>query len=179
MQYEKRRAQILATAFETFLSYGFRRTSLEQIAEQVGVSRPALYRYFASKEELFAALVEEFHDRALERARSAVTRSEGKPADDRLLGVFRAWYEQGVEVVLSSPHGVELMEANQTLCGELVEARTDSLVTLLSRVLKEAERPHPKRTARMLYAASKGFLTNAKDAAEFRGLLRDLMALLA
>ncbi|MEM9191699.1 MAG: helix-turn-helix domain-containing protein [Myxococcota bacterium] len=177
MQYEKRRAQILETAFETFLSYGFRRTSLEQIAEQVGVSRPALYRYFDSKENLFRALVDRFLGEALARVEVAASRSEGKAVDERLLSVLQAWYEESAQIVLSSPHGIELMEADRALCGEVVEQRTESLVAILTRILRDSRQPQAKRTARMLFAASKGFLTHARSEAEFRTYLRDLTRL--
>jgi TetR/AcrR family transcriptional regulator, cholesterol catabolism regulator len=50
-----RREQILEIATHLFQK-GFRATSLDQVAAEMGVTRPALYYYFRSKEELLAAI---------------------------------------------------------------------------------------------------------------------------
>lgn len=55
---EKRR-QILGGAREVFLASGFDGASMGEIARAAGVSKGTLYFYFASKEDLFAALVSE------------------------------------------------------------------------------------------------------------------------
>lgn len=55
-----RREQILEIATHLFQK-GFRATSLDQVAAEMGVTRPALYYYFRSKEELLAAI----YDRAV------------------------------------------------------------------------------------------------------------------
>ncbi|MDT7622618.1 MAG: Bacterial regulatory protein tetR family [Pseudonocardiales bacterium] len=43
------RAEIIATAQRVFTKSGVRATSMGQIAEAVGLGRPALYHYFPSK----------------------------------------------------------------------------------------------------------------------------------
>ena len=55
-----RREQILEIATHLF-QRGFRATSLDQVAAEMGVTRPALYYYFRSKEDLLAAI----YDRAV------------------------------------------------------------------------------------------------------------------
>jgi AcrR family transcriptional regulator len=55
-----RREQILEIATHLFQK-GFRATSLDHVAAELGVTRPALYYYFRSKEELLAAI----YDRAV------------------------------------------------------------------------------------------------------------------
>lgn len=49
------RADISKTAMDMFLAQGFDATTVDEIAERVGVSRRSLFRYFASKEEMAAA----------------------------------------------------------------------------------------------------------------------------
>jgi AcrR family transcriptional regulator len=56
---EQRRRRLLDSALTTFLREGYQGTTVEQVAEEAGVSRQTLYNYFADKEELFIALVEE------------------------------------------------------------------------------------------------------------------------
>jgi AcrR family transcriptional regulator len=55
----RRRAAILTAAADLFRARGFRATSLDDIGAAAGISGPAIYRYFASKHELLAVLIEE------------------------------------------------------------------------------------------------------------------------
>lgn len=55
---EKKRQNILNAASELFLSQGFEGTSMDQIAEQAGVSKQTVYSHFGNKEDLFTAIVE-------------------------------------------------------------------------------------------------------------------------
>lgn len=50
--------KILAAARDVFLAYGFRDTSMQMIAKEVGISAPGLYKHFESKESIFSALVD-------------------------------------------------------------------------------------------------------------------------
>jgi len=52
------RDRILDVALDLFISQGYDKVSLREIAEQVGVTKAALYYHFASKEELFRTLME-------------------------------------------------------------------------------------------------------------------------
>jgi AcrR family transcriptional regulator len=52
-----RRDQILDAAMQCFASAGFRGTTTREIASRVGLTEAALYRHFASKEALYAAIV--------------------------------------------------------------------------------------------------------------------------
>ena len=50
--------KIIAAAREEFMTYGFTDASMRRIAAAAGMSVAGLYKHFASKEEMFAALVE-------------------------------------------------------------------------------------------------------------------------
>ena len=52
------RARILAVARELFAQRGAQQTSLRDIAERLGISKPALYYHFDSREALLASIVE-------------------------------------------------------------------------------------------------------------------------
>ncbi|BDU53675.1 TetR/AcrR family transcriptional regulator [Limnohabitans sp. INBF002] len=54
---ETRRQAILQAATEVFQQSGFERSSMSDICERVGYSKPTLYSYFPSKEELFFAVM--------------------------------------------------------------------------------------------------------------------------
>jgi AcrR family transcriptional regulator len=87
-------AAITQAARRVLAEQGATRLSLRAVARDLGISAPALYRYFPSREHLLGQLVADLYDEVsgeLERSRDAV------PADDtagRLLAVsrsFRAW----------------------------------------------------------------------------------------
>jgi AcrR family transcriptional regulator len=52
------RERILETALDLFIERGYEKTSLREIAERIGVTKPALYYHFASKEEILETLFE-------------------------------------------------------------------------------------------------------------------------
>ena len=54
----ERRAQLLTAAATAFVSGGFDGTSMEDVAEQAGVTRLIVYRIFATKEDLYRAVLE-------------------------------------------------------------------------------------------------------------------------
>lgn len=56
---DAKRREIVATAWEVFRAKGFEGASMSDVAERFGGSKATLYRYYSSKEELFAAALEE------------------------------------------------------------------------------------------------------------------------
>ena len=52
----ERRQQLLDVAVATFSEQGYRNTSMNDIAEAAGVTKPVLYQHFPSKRELFLEL---------------------------------------------------------------------------------------------------------------------------
>lgn len=53
----ERRREIIAAAFDAFARGGFRGSSLQEIGDAVGMSKPGLLHHFASKEELLQAVL--------------------------------------------------------------------------------------------------------------------------
>jgi len=56
---ERTRTDLVAAAREVFERHGFHRASLEQIAEEAGYTKGAVYSNFAGKDELFLAVLDE------------------------------------------------------------------------------------------------------------------------
>ncbi|NND68009.1 MAG: helix-turn-helix transcriptional regulator [Halioglobus sp.] len=56
------RELILAAAEDLFASQGYQSTTIKQVAEQVGVQGPALYKHFANKRALFEEVLERVFD---------------------------------------------------------------------------------------------------------------------
>lgn len=54
------REQIRTVALEMFAERGYDRTSLREIAEQLGVTKAAVYYHFKTKEDILVSLLEDF-----------------------------------------------------------------------------------------------------------------------
>ena len=85
-----RRELVLAAALDTFARYGYRKTSMEDVARAAAISRPGLYLLFGSKQELFSAAVTQALDRSL-AAVSEVLADPARPVRDRRLDAFDHW----------------------------------------------------------------------------------------
>lgn len=59
----ERREQLLAMARVVFARNGFHDTSMNDVAAEAGVTKPVLYQHFASKRELYRAVLEEVGNR--------------------------------------------------------------------------------------------------------------------
>lgn len=62
-----RRADILAKSAALFAEHGYHSTSVNEIAEAVGISKPTLYHYIKSKEEILYWIHHEFSEWLLDR----------------------------------------------------------------------------------------------------------------
>ncbi|MGA1361764.1 MAG: TetR/AcrR family transcriptional regulator [Ilumatobacteraceae bacterium] len=58
MSAPERREQILSVALQAFARAGYHNTSMNDIAEQLGVTKPVLYQYFDSKRALYLELLD-------------------------------------------------------------------------------------------------------------------------
>lgn len=133
-----RREAILAAAFVQFMRYGYRRTAMEDIARETGVSRASLYRHFANKQEIFRSLAEGLHDEAVTAAEAAL-KAPG-PIEDRVRGALEAKSVRFLEVAHGSPHGGELVDEGSRLCGELASTSEARVQKLLTEALRAAAR---------------------------------------
>ncbi len=86
------RERLLDTAIGMFAQKGYAGTSVREIAEQAGVSKPVLYYYFKSKEGLFLAILE-MAENLQKQLLAEVLKSQGTVVD-RLLLLYRRVYEE-------------------------------------------------------------------------------------
>ena len=86
---EERRLQILAVAVSLFSNRGFRGTTTKEIAHAAGVSEAMVFRHFATKEELYAAILDHKACRGGEQFEPEKVAEDGiRRKDDR--AVFEA-----------------------------------------------------------------------------------------
>ncbi len=170
---DERRRQLLDAGAALFAEHAYEEISMRQIAEVAGVSKPLLYHYFPSKNELFMAAVT---DAASELQNVIAPSGEGTPVEQLTgsLDAYLAWIEE---------HGQtwsKLMQSAATLpqARQLVEGFRDRTMELALAELTGRRAPRPA-----LRTAIKGWLgymdaaildwTQAKDLSR-----EDLRALL-
>lgn len=73
---EAKRARILDAATREFAAKGFRGTNINTIAAEAGISVGSVYKYFASKEDLFLTVIDEGY-RALDKTLWEIIADEG------------------------------------------------------------------------------------------------------
>ncbi|MDE0885716.1 MAG: helix-turn-helix domain containing protein [Myxococcota bacterium] len=109
LQEDPKRASIAAAAINVFSARGFARTSMANIANEAGMSRPALYQYFQNKGDIFGyaftALVEDAANDAL-----SALELDGSVAD-QLDGFLQNFDGAFWERTSASPYGDELLSA--------------------------------------------------------------------
>jgi AcrR family transcriptional regulator len=74
---EQRRHQLFAVALELFAQRGYRATTMDDIAEAAGVTKPLVYQHFSSKRALYLELVDSIAQELLGAVRKAVMRADG------------------------------------------------------------------------------------------------------
>lgn len=112
-----RRKVIIDSAFKVFLAYGFRRTTMADIADAAGISRPALYLEFKNKADIYRAGFLDMLDRTFRNVDQAL--STQMSLCDRLTAALDVGVVAPMRRVQQSPHGAELFEVKQEIAGDL------------------------------------------------------------
>ena len=82
---------MLEMAGRVFAARGFHEASMDEIADEAGVSKPMLYNYFGSKEGLYFAYVEQSYQELISAIDEAVA-AAGEDATQRLRAGVVAYY---------------------------------------------------------------------------------------
>ncbi|PFA67653.1 TetR family transcriptional regulator [Bacillus sp. AFS015802] len=88
---DKRNA-ILESAVELFAAHGYNQTSMQQIADSVGISKGSLYSFFQSKEDLIISIYEHYQQLVFERA-FVVGLDGNLPPKERFAKQFQVQFE--------------------------------------------------------------------------------------
>ncbi len=89
---QARPAELLSAALDLFVERGFAATRLDEVAARAGVSKGTLYLYFASKEELFKAVIQQGILPVLEQGEEMLAQHQGD-ARSLLEALMRRWWE--------------------------------------------------------------------------------------
>ena len=141
---EDRRRQIIESAREVFASQSFAKVGTADLAKAVGVSEPALYRYFSSKKDLFLATLRSTAPKLLELWQNI--------ASD---------VEEPLETLWSI--GVDYYDHLQSHSGNM---------RLQFQAISEAHDPEIREALRENFASFVDFVAETLDEGKRRGIVR-------
>ncbi len=108
---ERTRLQIEDAAVELFMEQGYHATSMRQIAERAGLALGGIYNHFASKDEIFEAIIVDKHP--YRRILPLVLQTPGETAEEFLRNAFRIVVtELGNNPIYMKLMMIELVEFN-------------------------------------------------------------------
>ncbi|MBI3951305.1 MAG: TetR/AcrR family transcriptional regulator [Acidobacteria bacterium] len=84
MSAQDRRRQIVRTAMELFARKGFNGTTTKEISLEAGVNEAIIFRHFATKEELYAAIIDYKMQEGQEKIRSVLERNMERKDDQAI-----------------------------------------------------------------------------------------------
>jgi AcrR family transcriptional regulator len=176
---------IIEAAEELFARYGFKKTSIDDVARAARIGKGSVYLHFASKEELFAEIVRRVSDRMLATLTTAVKRAR-TPA-----GKLRAFVDTSVTAIAALAAEYRLNEETMMeLIPLAMSLRREYLAderSLLVEVLREGDASgafvveHPERLATGIMACLEGLDAMAvrrPTSAEVRAGLDELVSVL-
>jgi AcrR family transcriptional regulator len=160
------RSALLKSAFALFSERGYAETSLDQVAARAGFTKGAVYGLFASKEDLFLALVDEQNAEAVEGLDEALPETACPELLLHSLGQFlaaflrdkRGWALVNAEFTVLAARRPALAARRQ----EEVRTAVERISGLLERVHSDAL-PHgePVALARVVVAVMNGLVLHA------------------
>ncbi|MGO3328653.1 TetR/AcrR family transcriptional regulator [Gordonia sp. (in: high G+C Gram-positive bacteria)] len=106
----QRRLQLIEVARGLFAERGFEGTSIEEIAQRAGVSKPIVYEHFGGKEGLYAVVVDREMDKLLELVTSSLTKNRSLYRIQQVALALLTYMEErtdGFRILVrgESPHG--------------------------------------------------------------------------
>jgi AcrR family transcriptional regulator len=172
-----RRAAILDAATGVFLRYGFKKTSMDDLARAAGLSRQGLYLHFATKEALFQEGLLRIIAATRAAGRAALARTE-LPVEERALEMFVAIHGQLIGRL--GEHLSELMLTAKQLVGSAVDELEQEQVADLARLLRSEGVAaawkdgglSAKDLAEHLMAASAGIKHHVSEPGDYRARMR-------
>lgn len=172
-----RERQMMDAAVRTFGRRGYRAASMDEIAELAGVSKPLVYLYLNSKEDLFTACIRREAAALVEAVRAAVT--PGESAERQLWAGLRGFFTHTAE----RPDGWAVLHAQARTHGEpfarevaVMRAEIVAFVTLLIVEAAREARRDPSLPEREVSGLAEALVGAAEALAVWANTTEDVFA---
>ncbi len=91
---QERREQLVGVARSLFAARGYEATSVEEIAEHAGVSKPVIYQHFGGKEGIYAVVVDREVRGLTDRITTALDADHPRAAAEQAADAFLSYIEE-------------------------------------------------------------------------------------
>src|ERR1700719_2465622 len=129
---------IVLAGLKLFTQYGYRKTSIDDIANSAQVAKRTVYLHFENKAAVFLAILEYLGDQV--RLRCAAAERMGGTAVNRLTGLLDAYFGMGFELFSKSEHMPELEETFSKLARARIGGLNTEYEDRLARFLRSLEK---------------------------------------
>ncbi len=169
---DSRHEALLEAAIGVFARYGFRKTSMDEVARAAGVSRQGLYLLFADKEELFRKALTQKLSTQLRAARRALANVH-EPLEARLIAACDEW--AGRYIGITGSDAADLMCASTSLAGGTLTRYELQFELALAQAIEAspladfcaAAAVESTAAARALHATARGLKYSSKTRQDF------------
>ncbi|TJY42945.1 TetR/AcrR family transcriptional regulator [Cohnella pontilimi] len=131
-----RRRQVIEAAARSFQTFGYKATTMDQIAKLAGVGKGTIYTFFTNKEELFeeimSGLIAELKEMADKTLRPEL------PFTDKLMEVLHRLYDYREKHALAVKLAQEVRDIGTPMAREGLDKLELAVVGYIARHVKEA-----------------------------------------
>src|SRR5580704_7504765 len=129
---------IVLAGLQLFTQYGYRKTSVDDIARVAHVAKRTVYLHFENKAAVFLAILQYLADQVRQRC-DAAEQAGGRPVD-RLTELLDAYFGMGFELFSKSEHMPELKETFSRLARSKIGDMNTEYQERLARFLHSLQK---------------------------------------
>ncbi|MFF3272105.1 TetR/AcrR family transcriptional regulator [Streptomyces chrestomyceticus] len=155
--------EIKQAALAQIAEGGIEALSINAIAKTLGMSGPALYKYFRNRDDLLTTLISDAYEDAAEAIRTAAHRTADRSPRDRLLALAHAYRDWA----LAQPHRYLLLAGTPAATYKAPAHTTDSARAVMGPFLAVLAEGTPWPAAEPLYDEVRAWVTDTPAVAEW------------
>lgn len=166
-----KRELILTAAMQVFGRFGFKKSSVDDLAVAANISKQGLYLHFSSKQDVFVAAFKKYLDDGLTMVQAELSKPDTKLVD-RLLGALDVWFGRHLDTF--RPESFDVIEVGSQLHGSDVAEYIRLFQSSVARAIasapefdKETNLCTPKEIAQVIFMCGLTWKEPNQSRAEF------------
>jgi len=151
----ERRVQLMHVGLEAFARNGYHGTSMNDVADAAGVTKPVLYQHFESKRELYLALLDEVGAQMITAITDATAAApDGKSKTELGFTAYFRWvHDDRASFLLLFGSGARRDEEFNVAVQRITEAAAESIAPMIAI---DIDAEHQRLTAHALVGIAEG-----------------------
>ena len=133
----EKQGQILNAAHKRFISYGYSKVTMDEIAEDIGMGKASLYYYFPTKDDIFRSIIERYQADFVHRMREMLRTK--LPASEKMRAYFRLRIDYSEQIFRLSWHNRQLWPSMKPIFKDLFESLALEEEKILTELFREGK----------------------------------------